>query len=192
MQVSDKQTHQSFSTIYFIEKPSDERNSFLAALEPTITGVLNVFDTAEDMLSMPRPDLIIADNETIGDPDIVDCLKSAFHVPIIVLSDRPTLAGAVRLMRAGASDLFPKPVSINALNERLRTLLMSASTPSYSNFCEKTHQTSNAIVPFAEQERQIIETALGAFHGNITMAAAALQISPSTIYRKRQSWTLAQ
>ncbi|MTI00625.1 sigma-54 dependent transcriptional regulator [Roseibium sp. RKSG952] len=44
------------------------------------------------------------------------------------------------------------------------------------------------IEPLWAQERRIIETALEAFDGNIAMAAAALEISPSTIYRKRQSW----
>ncbi len=39
-----------------------------------------------------------------------------------------------------------------------------------------------------QQEQRIIEDAVAAFGGNISMAAAALEISPSTIYRKRQSW----
>ena len=38
------------------------------------------------------------------------------------------------------------------------------------------------------QERRIIEDALDAFDGNIAMAAAALEISPSTIYRKMARW----
>ncbi|MFO1184354.1 MAG: sigma-54 dependent transcriptional regulator [Bauldia sp.] len=45
-----------------------------------------------------------------------------------------------------------------------------------------------AIVPFWKQEQAIIETALAAFGGNTQRAAAALEISPSTIYRKRQAW----
>ncbi|MTI43376.1 two-component system repressor protein LuxO [Roseibium hamelinense] len=45
-----------------------------------------------------------------------------------------------------------------------------------------------SIEPLWAQERRIIEDALAAFDGNIAMAAAALEISPSTIYRKRQSW----
>ena len=45
-----------------------------------------------------------------------------------------------------------------------------------------------SIEPLWSQERRIIEDALTAFDGNIAMAAAALEISPSTIYRKRQSW----
>jgi two-component system repressor protein LuxO len=44
------------------------------------------------------------------------------------------------------------------------------------------------IAPFAEQERRIIETAIATFGGNIARAAAALQLNPSTIYRKRQVW----
>ncbi len=46
-----------------------------------------------------------------------------------------------------------------------------------------------AIEPLWAQERKIIEDALDAFDANIALAAAALEISPSTIYRKKQSWT---
>jgi len=51
-----------------------------------------------------------------------------------------------------------------------------------------TIRRSDAIEPLWAQERRIIEQALDAFDGNIAQAAAALEISPSTIYRKRQSW----
>ena len=46
-----------------------------------------------------------------------------------------------------------------------------------------------SILPMWQQEQRIIEDAIAAFGGNISMAAAALEISPSTIYRKRQSWS---
>ncbi|HTN61220.1 MAG TPA: helix-turn-helix domain-containing protein, partial [Devosia sp.] len=45
-----------------------------------------------------------------------------------------------------------------------------------------------AILPMWQQEQRIIEDAIASFGGNISLAAAALEISPSTIYRKRQSW----
>ena len=45
-----------------------------------------------------------------------------------------------------------------------------------------------SVLPMWQQEQRIIEDAVAAFGGNISMAAAALEISPSTIYRKRQSW----
>ena len=50
------------------------------------------------------------------------------------------------------------------------------------------NQMAESIRPFWEQEKQIIEGALDHFDGNISRAAAALEISPSTIYRKRMSW----
>ncbi|BCJ91688.1 regulatory protein LuxO [Terrihabitans soli] len=43
------------------------------------------------------------------------------------------------------------------------------------------------ILPMWVQEGRIIEEALAAFDGNIARAAAALDINPSTIYRRRQS-----
>jgi two-component system repressor protein LuxO len=45
------------------------------------------------------------------------------------------------------------------------------------------------IDPFWRQEQRIIEQALAAFDGNTLKAATALEISPSTIYRKRQAWS---
>jgi two-component system repressor protein LuxO len=39
-----------------------------------------------------------------------------------------------------------------------------------------------------QQEQRIIEEAIASFSGNIALAAAALELSPSTIYRKRQAW----
>ena len=50
-----------------------------------------------------------------------------------------------------------------------------------------------AILPMWQQEQRIIEDAIASFGGNVSLAAAALEISPSTIYRKRQGWAeLAQ
>ena len=49
-------------------------------------------------------------------------------------------------------------------------------------------ETRRAILPMWQQEQKIIEDAVAAFSGNISLAAAALEISPSTIYRKRQGW----
>ncbi len=48
--------------------------------------------------------------------------------------------------------------------------------------------SSPSIVPFWQEEQRIIEQALKAFDGNAQKAASALEISPSTIYRKLQAW----
>jgi two-component system repressor protein LuxO len=42
---------------------------------------------------------------------------------------------------------------------------------------------------FRDQERRIIEAAIAAAGGNVPRAAAALDISASTIYRKVKSWS---
>jgi len=47
---------------------------------------------------------------------------------------------------------------------------------------------AGTVEPFWRQERRLIEAAVAAFGGNVARAAAALELSPSTIYRKRQSW----
>lgn len=45
-----------------------------------------------------------------------------------------------------------------------------------------------AITPLWQVERQAIERAIAACEGNVNKAAAALGISPSTIYRKMERW----
>lgn len=45
------------------------------------------------------------------------------------------------------------------------------------------------IIPLWQSEKQIIENAIAHCHGNVPKAAVLLDISASTIYRKRQSWT---
>ncbi len=49
-------------------------------------------------------------------------------------------------------------------------------------------QTSMEIKPLWLMEKAFIENAIEACAGNITKAAVLLEISPSTIYRKQQSW----
>ncbi|WP_445398153.1 sigma-54-dependent transcriptional regulator [Zobellella sp. An-6] len=44
------------------------------------------------------------------------------------------------------------------------------------------------IIPLASLERQAIERAIQHCQGNVSRAAALLEVSPSTIYRKLQSW----
>lgn len=53
---------------------------------------------------------------------------------------------------------------------------------------EAGSNTFAAIKPLAEVERETIENAINFCEGNIPKAAALLDVSPSTIYRKKQSW----
>ena len=54
---------------------------------------------------------------------------------------------------------------------------------------DRSLQGQHPVRPYHEQERAILKAAIAAFDGNIARAAAALEISPSTIYRKLQSWS---
>ena len=50
------------------------------------------------------------------------------------------------------------------------------------------HPRNEAILPLAQVERDAIERAIALCNGNIPKAAALLEVSPSTLYRKKQSW----
>ena len=50
------------------------------------------------------------------------------------------------------------------------------------------HKKRNAIRPLWMVEKETIENAINLCDGNIPKAATLLEISPSTIYRKRATW----
>jgi DNA-binding NtrC family response regulator len=64
------------------------------------------------------------------------------------------------------------------------TLLSSGD----SSFYQKSASLKD-IKPLAEIERNVIENAIALCGGNIPKAARYLDVSPSTIYRKKQSWS---
>jgi two-component system repressor protein LuxO len=49
-------------------------------------------------------------------------------------------------------------------------------------------ESTKRIRPLADTEREAIEEAVKLCGGNIAKAAAFLGISPSTLYRKQESW----
>ena len=68
-------------------------------------------------------------------------------------------------------------------------LLHSKSTPVwFDDRIELAKDSEHSIVPLAEVERQFIERAISLYEGNVVNASAALGVSPSTLYRKIQSW----
>ena len=77
-------------------------------------------------------------------------------------------------------------VTAAMLPESIRQAVRQKGATALTPASDRTPQA--AVAPYREQERAIIENALIACDGNIARAAAALEISPSTIYRKRQAW----
>ena len=91
------------------------------------------------------------------------------------------------VMNDGAAVTYDMlPMVIRDQSTRLNTIIDLSKERSRS---AAPSRPFGAIEPLWAQERRIIEDALDAFDGNIAMAAAALEISPSTIYRKRQAWS---
>lgn len=172
--------------LHVIESDTKTNPDFITKLSLATGHALQRFNTLKSALSADAPHIILADFRTIGDADAITTLRARFSAPVIVLSDRPSMASAVQAMRAGACDFFPKPASVSAIAERINGLLAQSAV--HSNRIDLAPGTPSLITPFWEQERDIIETALDACNGNISRAAAALQISPSTIYRKKQTW----
>ena len=52
----------------------------------------------------------------------------------------------------------------------------------------ETRSLAPGVRPLWQIEKEAIERAIAACEGNIPRAAALLQVSPSTVYRKRQAW----
>ena len=87
--------------------------------------------------------------------------------------------------------MLPPPLSIDpnfganiALSEEL-----SSNLESSPNQEEGTVDAEiDKILPLWQSEKKIIETAITLCGGNIPQAAKQLEVSPSTLYRKLQSW----
>lgn len=105
------------------------------------------------------------------------------RVPVVVMTDSGSIDTAVEAMHLGACDFLPKPVDPGRL--RLAAL---AGVHRAAPAAPAAPAATPPVRPLAEVEREAIESALAAFGGNVPRAAAALGVSPSTLYRKKQVW----
>lgn len=77
------------------------------------------------------------------------------------------------------------PAPLNTLH---KTVSVAQTQPLDQHNNNAKTETTNTIKPLAEVEREAIEAAINYCDGNIPKAAALLDVSPSTIYRKKQGW----
>ena len=80
-------------------------------------------------------------------------------------------------------DHLPAPLNTSLNEKELSQLVQAIQTP---EGIKKT--TIESIKSLASVERETIERAIERCDGNIPKAAALLDVSPSTIYRKKQGW----
>ena len=78
---------------------------------------------------------------------------------------------------------LPPPLN-TALSDTELTELVAAARPGAA----ADGATDLTVKPLAQVEREAIERAIAMAGGNIPRAAALLDVSPSTIYRKKQVW----
>jgi DNA-binding NtrC family response regulator len=131
----------------------------------------------------------------LPDMDGLDVLKHVrarkFPAAVVVITADGSLNRAIEAMREGALDFLVKPFNADrlliTLNNVLERQRLNSMVESLSGRANGSNGVS-AIQPLHVMERRAIEQAIRACDGNVVRAAALLQVSASTIYRKLAHW----
>lgn len=163
---------------------------------------------AVDMLRSSAFDFVAADLEALADlgattdERIARLARGSAGALLLVLAEDASISIAMAAMRAGAHDCITRScvplILVQRLSELARRhgksqLLAQPALPAPPDGADDPAAPSipvmrDLVLPMWRQEQRIIEDAIQSFAGNIALAAAALELSPSTIYRKRQAW----
>ncbi len=159
---------------------------------------------AVELLRAGGFDLLFADLGSLrdlADPEeaMGRLIRLAGDALAIAVADAESVTTAVAAMRAGAHDFMAKPIGGPLLAARLgalaqrhgRRLAVSGEVAIHATTGIASPSgtgTGTQVLPMWLEEQRIIEAAVATFAGNVALAAAALELSPSTIYRKRQAW----
>ena len=127
--------------------------------------------------------------------DGLDVLKHIrtrkFPAAVVVITADGSLNRAIEAMREGALDFLVKPFNADrlliTLNNVLERQRLNSMVESLSGRANGSNGVS-VIQPLHVMERRAIEQAIRACDGNVVRAAALLQVSASTIYRKLAHW----
>jgi DNA-binding NtrC family response regulator len=158
------------------------------ALEQLRAGVVDVI-----LLDLPS----LADLSLDAEIAVARLVRVSAAALVIAISDNSSVSTAMAAMRAGAHDHLCRPLGGRAFAERLQEIaerhrksrllaMEDGVAPAPVELPAAPVRTE--VLPMWRQEQRIIEEAIESFGGNIALAAQALELSPSTIYRKRQAW----
>lgn len=169
---------------------------------PVIMQVASGLEAIEQLRAGPV-DVILLDLPSLGDvsddPEVAVArlVKVSPAALVIAISDDTSVSTAMTAMRAGAHDHLCRPLAGRGFAERLheiaerhrksRLMAMEGSALPFPSEVPVGRMRAE-VLPMWRQEQRIIEEAIESFGGNIGLAAQALELSPSTIYRKRQAW----
>jgi DNA-binding NtrC family response regulator len=171
---------------------------------PPMVIELDTGRLALELLKSSEFDVIAVDIAAIADlaedheERIGRLARAASGALVIVLADDASISVALGAMRAGAHDCVCRDIEPAQIIDRMtelarrygkaRALLPADEPPKAADNGPSIPVMRDLILPMWRQEQKIIEDAIQSFAGNIALAAAALELSPSTIYRKRQAW----
>lgn len=151
------------------------------------------------------PEAILLDLR-LPDMDGLDVLRhvksNGLDCAVVVITADGSLNRAVEAMRDGALDFLVKPFNADRLlitlrnvleRKRLTSIVKNLSgavvpDPTAGTGVPVDKATNLGIRPLHQIERETIERAIDICGGNVVRAAAMLEVSPSTIYRKRAAW----
>jgi DNA-binding NtrC family response regulator len=192
-----------------IDDDTAEAGELAAAVEARI-GLARVTctgngRTAAELLRDGRTDVLLMnvasllDLSPVAGEAVGRLVKLAEDALVIALSNAVSVSAAVEVMRAGAHDCISRPIAPETLVQRIAELARRYGKPPLGgvrsppsallgNEPGDRRMPRRPILPLWKQEQRIIEEAIASFSGNVALAAAALELSPSTIYRKRQAW----
>lgn len=162
-----------------------------------------------EALRAGRFDVVLMDLDSLGDlasppaDAVARLVKLAEGALTLALSGGTSVTATVEVMRAGAHDCLARPVTASALAARIAELSRRHGTARMRGLADVAPEimpvgvagsraVRRPVLPMWRQEQRIIEEAIASFSGNISLAAQALELSPSTIYRKRQHWAEAE
>jgi DNA-binding NtrC family response regulator len=150
-------------------------------------------------------DAVVADLDALGDlasaaDDRINRLaRASSGALVLILAEDAGISVSLAAMRAGAHDCVGKAIAGEAITRmigelarrhgKMRCLTRSCPAPEIAAAeVPSIPSMRDLVMPMWRQEQRIIEDAIQQFAGNVALAAAALELSPSTIYRKRQAW----
>jgi DNA-binding NtrC family response regulator len=147
------------------------------------------------------PDALLLDLR-LPDMDGLDILKhikaQRYGIAVVVITADGSLNRAIEAMREGALDFLVKPfnadrllITLNNVLERQRLNSMVESLSGRAAANGSGDRLAIEVPPLHITERSAIEQAIRACDGNVVRAAALLQVSASTIYRKLAQWQSA-